>query len=60
MGTTSDEGAFNVLGTLLGKIPWDEINEHWDSFGPLLLFHRSVDERSQKVVKEKIIANTLL
>ncbi len=48
-GLTSDEGAFAVVGNLIGKISFEEIDARWEQLGPLILFHRSVDEITPKV-----------
>ncbi len=51
MGCNSDEGAFNVIGYLKGKVHFDDIESKWDQLGPLILFHRSLDEISPEDVQ---------
>ena len=49
--TTSDEGAFNIVGYMKGVISFEEVNRRWDELGPLILFHRSLDETSEEDIK---------
>ena len=51
VGATSDEGAFNLLGNLKGIISFEEIERRWDELGPLILFHRSIDERNENDIR---------
>jgi len=49
-GITEDEGAFNIVGNLIGKISFAEIDARWEEeLGPLILFHRSIDLVDEKV-----------
>ena len=49
IGTNSDEGAMNVVGYLDGRASFDDANEFWEeSMGPLILFHRSMDETTEE------------
>ena len=51
LGTNSDEGAFNLVGYLLGIISLEEVDRRWDELGPLILFARSLDETSPEDVR---------
>ena len=51
LGTNADEGAFNLIGFLKGITDLDEVETRWDELGPLILFTRSIDERSLKDVE---------
>ena len=44
IGVNSDEGALNVVGFLRGRANFQDLEDHWETLGPLFLFHRSVDE----------------
>lgn len=46
IGSNSDEGAFNLIPYLTDIASLDEVDDRWDELGPLILFHRSLDERS--------------
>jgi hypothetical protein len=41
MGTNRDEGAFNLVAYLDGRLSYDEVDSRWDELGPLILFFRS-------------------
>lgn len=45
IGTNSDEGALNMVGFLDGRADFEEVDSRWNTeLGPLILFHRSLDE----------------
>lgn len=51
LSTTLDEGSFNAIGLLKGDIDFDDFNDRWDELGPLLLFQRSFEERSERDIE---------
>lgn len=51
MGTNSEEGAFNMCGYLKGIIHLEDVEERWDQLAPLILFHRSMDEITDKDIE---------
>jgi len=45
IGTNADEGALNMVGYLDGRGDFAEVDSKWrKALGPLILFHRSIDE----------------
>ena len=51
MGTNHDEGAFNLIGYLKGFVHLEDVERDWETVGPLILFHRSIDEVTEKDVE---------
>ena len=51
IGANKYEGIFNYIGYLLGMCKIEEVERRWDALGPLILFHRSLDETMQKDIK---------
>jgi len=50
-GITSDEGAFNIVGNLMGQISFEEIDQRWENeLGPLIFYHRSIDQVLEEVI----------
>ncbi len=51
IGANRNEGILNVIGYLRGISKLDDVERRWDSLGPLILFHRSLDETMPEDVK---------
>ncbi len=51
IGANSNEGVFNLIGYLANLCNISDVEERWDSLGPLILFHRSLDETMPEDVK---------
>ncbi len=51
IGANRNEGILNIVGYLRGISKLDEVEKRWNSLGPLILFHRSLDETMPEDVK---------